>query len=138
VKPTERSVTFQLIAIPLIILFIFTLISTARKLNDKSPGLVIGIAGIIENSSFFPVGLISWGDVVSMYIKQYRSTRWLMIEVRDPEQYFSKDNFLTYAFQRLNQFIGGSSIFISSGLIDVDFDEMVGIINQYYEKYGRA
>ena len=138
VRPTERTVIFQLLAVPLIVLFGFSLISTARKLNKKSPGLVVSPKGILENSSFFPVGLIAWNDIVSIHVQQARSTRWLMIEVRNPEQYFAPDNLLIRTFQRLNSIFGAGAIFLSASLIDIDFDEMVSLIKQYHEKYGSA
>mgnify|MGYP003576158156 CR=1 FL=1 len=138
IRPTEGTPLFRLLAIPLILLFGFTLISAYRKLNTQSPGLVVSPKGIIENSSFSPVGLISWRDIVNMYVQQARSTRWLMIEVRNPEQYFSQDNRLLHFFQRLNSLFGGSAMFISTGLLDIEFDEMVVLVKEYYEKYNSA
>jgi hypothetical protein len=138
VRPTERTGLFQLVAIPLILLFGFALISAVRKLNTQSPGLVISSKGILENSSFFPVGVISWRDIVNMYIRQYKSTRWLMIEVQNPEQYFAQDNLLIHTVQKLNNTFGGSSIFLSVGLLDIEFDEMVELIQEYHKNYGSA
>ena len=136
IKPTERTPIFQLLATPLILLFAFVMISALRKLKNESPGLIVNSQGIIENSSFFPVGLIHWNDVISLYVQQARSSRWLMIQVRDPERYFNQDNYLIHAFQWLNSIFGGSSFFLSAGLIEIDFDEMVELMREYHKKYG--
>ena len=138
IKPTERTPIFQILSIPLILLFSFVLISALQKLKVTFPGLVVNSQGIIEKSSFFPVGLIHWSDVESMYVQQARSSRWLMIQVRDPERYYDQDNYIIRAFQWLNGIFGGSSFFLSAGLIDIDFDEMVELMRKYHKKYGSA
>lgn len=138
IKPTVRSSLLQILAIPLVLMFISLSILSTLKLNDKSPGLVINPQGIIENSSLFPVGLISWSDIVAIYVKQYRSSCWLMIEVKNPEHYFAQDNLLIHVFRRLNSFFGGSSLFLSAGFLAIDFDDMVDIVREYHKKYGSA
>jgi hypothetical protein len=136
--PTENSVLLEVVPLALILLFLVILISSWRRLSDKSPGLIISPKGVVENSSLFPVGLVIWKDVVGMYVKQYRSARWLMIEVCNPADYLSRDKLFVRMFRRLNSLYGGTPIFISAGLVDIDFDEMVSLIGMYCEKYGSA
>ena len=61
-----------------------------RKMFDNKPGLIIDSTGITDNSNASSVGLIEWNDISDIITKQIMSTKFLLINVTNPEKYIGK------------------------------------------------
>jgi hypothetical protein len=73
-----------------IIFFGAALIYGISKLFDNKPGLIIDENGISDNSNASSVGLINWSDIVEIKAEQVMSTKFLLIYVKNSEEYITK------------------------------------------------
>jgi len=107
-----------------------------RKLFDDKPGLAIGPDGIQDNSSAVSVGLIEWGDISGFRAVKVRSTKFIMIDVRNPESYIAKaKNGVVKKAMELNRALYGSPLAITSTSLKYNFTELEYLLLEAYEKY---
>lgn len=96
-----------------------------RKFSDKKPGLTINEQGIIDNSSGVPAGLIPWADIQEIKISQVMSQKFLMLILKNPEEYLEKvTNPLKRKTMKINYKTYGSPISISSNALQTNFDDL--------------
>jgi hypothetical protein len=62
------------------------------KLFDTKPGLVIDDNGILDNSSAASGHIIKWDRIVGLRIGQVKSTKFILIDLVDPEQFLNEMN----------------------------------------------
>lgn len=72
-----------------IIFFGFTAFFFLKKMSDKKPGLIINNEGIYDNSSATAIGLIPWSDITHFSISSVMNQQFLIIGLKDPEQYIT-------------------------------------------------
>jgi hypothetical protein len=60
------------------------------KLFDTKPGLIIDDKGILDNSSAASEHLITWDRIIGVRIGQVKSTRFILIDLADPEQFMNE------------------------------------------------
>ncbi|MGE8555712.1 MAG: STM3941 family protein [Chryseobacterium jejuense] len=83
-----RSEIFICLAGILAILFaVFCLSVLIKSFFTKTSNLIIDETGINDNSSFSSVGMILWEDIVSVKTITVVSTKFLLIEVKNPDKY---------------------------------------------------
>lgn len=100
-----------------------------RKMMDKRPGLIINKEGIIDNSSGVSAGLIPWNDIENITVTKVMSQRFLMIHVRNPQDYLSKvTNPIKRNTMALNYKSYGSPISISANALEIDFDNFYNLL----------
>ena len=109
-----------------------------KKLFDKRPGLILNSAGIVDNASAISAGLIPWSEVLSTEIFTIRRQRLLIIQIRGPEQYIESAGPLKRVLYNANRKMYGSPIVISSNTLQIDFAELLRLVNQYLQKYGNS
>ena len=105
------------------------------KLQDNNPGLIISHSGVIDNSSGVAVGEIQWSDVIEMTVLEINGQKMVCMIVHNPEQYIDRQKsfFRRFAMkQSLNMY--GTPLIISSVSIKISFDELLGVLNEYYMK----
>ncbi|MDO6431708.1 STM3941 family protein [Flavitalea sp. BT771] len=108
----------------------FTLV---RKLPDNRPGLIIDDQGITDNSSGVSAGLVLWEDVLEIKISTVYKNRFIMIVVRNPEEYIDRQtNLIKRKAMALNHRSYGSPISISANGLNANFDELYGIIRRQF------
>ena len=97
-----------------------------KKMFDKKIGLKIDSHGITDNSNASSVGLIEWNDITGIRVEQVMSTKFIMVDVEDPEKYIqqAKNNIMAKIL-RLNLSRYGSPISITSNTLRYDFDELI-------------
>ncbi len=61
-----------------------------KKLFDKKIGLTIDSIGITDNSSASSIGLIEWNDISGIRTEQIMSSKFLLIDIINPEKYIGK------------------------------------------------
>lgn len=120
-----NSTLILIIGITSIFLFGLAAVIIFRKFSNKKPGLIISNAGIVDNSSGVSAGIIPWSDIQDIKTAQVMSQRFLMIIVKNPQDYLDKvQNVLKKNAMKLNYKSYGSPIAISSNSLKIGFDEL--------------
>lgn len=116
--------------------FGFILVTLIKKrLFDKNIGIEVNEEGIIDNSSFVSIGLIKWEDIVSIEKSNVMSTHFLLINVKNPENYIKKAKGIKSKLLRGNYKSYGTPISISSNFINCNFAQLEDILLSSFEKY---
>ena len=100
-----------------------------KALPDKSPGLIINADGIVDNASAVAAGFIKWDDIQEIKVAQVMNQKFLMIIVRNPEEYINrgKGTIARNAMQ-MNYKSYGSPISISPNALAISFNELYRIV----------
>lgn len=101
-----------------------------RKLFDSSPGLIVNQHGIYDNSSAVAGDLIKWTDITGVEVGQVRSTRFLLIFVRNPEDVLKKANWFSRFWMTQNARLYGTPLSISANSLQCTFDELLQLVKQ--------
>lgn len=109
----------------------------ATKLFDKRAGLIIDENGITDNSNATSVGLISWDDIVSIETQQFNKTRFLLIIVKNPEEYIERVTGLKRQLLKSNMRYYGTPISITSTTLKYNFDDLEQLLRSNLKKFGR-
>ena len=107
------------------------------KFFDNKPGLEIDSFGVMDNASALAAGLIPWKDVVDTGIFEVQKQKMLVVKVSDPQKYMMRGTPLKRLLIKANHKMCGSPIVISPGALQINFDELVSLFDQYREKYGK-
>ena len=106
-----------------------------RKLPDKKPGLIIDGSGLIDNSGGLSAGRILWADILSISILEIQRQKLLMLEVKNPEAYISRQRSL---FKRkgmeLNHRMYGTPLSITANALKVPFGELFDLLQRRLEE----
>ena len=109
-----------------------------KKLFDKKPGLVFNNHGIISNSSGVSAGLIPWSEISGFDIYEVHKQKMLVILLKNPDKYIEMGNTLKRNLNKVNFKLCGSPIAITSNALQINFDELLKISNEYLAKYGSS
>lgn len=108
------------------------------KLFDRKPGLIFDAAGIVDNASGVSAGLIPWSEIIGAKTFSMRGQKFLIIELKEPEEYLGRGNWLKQLAVYANYKMCGSPITISATALKTGFSELLSLFNQYQQKYGNA
>lgn len=111
-------------------------ISAFRKFSDKKAGLIISQQGVTDNSSGVSAGLIPWTDIQKITVSQVMNQRFLLLIVRNPEEYLDKvKNPIKRNVMKANYKTYGSPISISANALDTDFDRLHQLLVEKLNEY---
>jgi len=97
----------------------------AKKLPDKTPGLIINDKGVTDNSGGVSVGLIPWSDIKAITLETAANQRFLMVIVKNPDEYIDRQKgFIKKKAMQMNYNTYGSPISISANGLKCNFDEL--------------
>lgn len=99
------------------------------KLFDTRPGLIIDKTGIYDNSSAAAGHLIKWERITGLRVVQVMSTKFILIDIEDPEQFMDEVNGIKKKLMWSTYKMYGTPTSISSSTLSCDFDELFEIIN---------
>lgn len=134
-----RSVTFiRMVGIVAILFFGLCLIILIKSLLTKKFNLIINEKGIIDNSSYVSVGAIFWSDINSIKKIDVMSTKFLLINVKDPNKYLNKESGIKRKILERTYKTYGTPISISSNTLSYNFDELEKAISKFYNEYKSA
>ena len=128
----------ELIRISGISAFLFStlcIIFISIKLFDKKPGLTIDKNGITDNSNYNKVGLIEWNEIIGIRTEQIMSTKFLLIDVQNPEKFIEKASRIKASLMRANMRMYNTPLSISSTALKYDFENLEKTIETEFEKY---
>jgi hypothetical protein len=126
------------VGIASIVLFGFFGTVALTKLLDRKPGLTFNAAGIIDNSSGVSAGLIPWSEIMGAKPLDVHRQKILLIEVKEPQKYLGRGNWLKQFAVNSSCKMYGSPIAISAVTLKTSFPELLSLFYQYQQKYGSA
>jgi hypothetical protein len=110
-----------------------------KKLFDKKIGLIIDSNGITDNSNASSIGLIEWNDISEIRIKQVMSTKFLLIDIVNPDKYIGKaKNGVQTKLLKANMNMYDTPLSITSNTLKYDFEELEKIIQTEFKKIKNA
>jgi hypothetical protein len=113
------------VGIASILFFGLCAVYLAKKLPDKTPGLIINDKGITDNSGGVSVGLIPWTDIKAITIETAANQKFLMVKVKNPDEYINgQKGFIKKKAMQMNYNTYGSPISISANGLKCNFDEL--------------
>lgn len=117
--------------------FGYAVITMIKKIFvDKSLGIIINEDGITDNSSYTGVGLIKWRDIKAIRKNEVASTKFLLIDLKNSEEYITKNKSkIKQKLLTMNYRSYGTPITISSNFIDCDFNVLEEVITNSLSKY---
>jgi len=89
------------------------------KLFDTKPGLVIDDKGILDNSSAASGHIIKWDRIVGLRIGQVKSTKFILIDIVDPEQFLNEVSGMTKTLMWGTYKMYGTPPSISSSTLNI-------------------
>ena len=106
-----------------------------KKMFDKKVGMIIDSSGITDNSNASSVGLIEWNDITDIITKQVMSTKFLLINVANPEKYIGKaKSGMKAKLLRLSMKMYKTPLSITSNTLKYDFGELEKLIQTEFER----
>jgi ABC-type cobalamin transport system permease subunit len=108
------------------------------KLFDKKYGLIIDKEGIIDNTNASSIGLIYWADILSIETQNVMSTRFLLIFIKNPENYLNRAKGLKRKLLYANMKMYGTPLSIISNSIKFNFDDLEDLIKDNLNEYQKT
>ena len=108
------------------------------KAFDKKPGLIVNKNGITDNSNFSSVGLIEWSEIIGIRTQQVMSTKFILIDVLNPEKFIQKSSKFKASLMKANLKMYGTPLSITSNSLKYNFDEMERLLKTEFDKYGNT
>jgi len=106
-----------------------------RKMFDNKPGLIIDSTGITDNSNESSIGLIEWNDISEIKIHQVMSTKFLLINVVNPEKYIGKAKSRIRAkLMRTNMEMTGTPLSITSNTLKYNFGKLEQLVQTEFNR----
>ena len=129
----------QTIGVLGLIFFGVTLSYGIKKLFDKKIGLIIDSKGITDNSNASSIGLIEWNDISEIRTKKVLSTKFLLIDVVNPDKYIQKAKSKFQAkLINLNMNRYKTPITITTNILKYDFEELKKLIHTEHKRNKNA
>uniref|UniRef100_UPI00404B9DB6 STM3941 family protein n=1 Tax=Gelidibacter sp. TaxID=2018083 RepID=UPI00404B9DB6 len=130
-----NSESIQIIGIVGILFFGAAAIYGTKKLFDKKIGLILDSNGITDNSNATSIGLIEWNDISDIRTKQVMSTKFLLIDIVNPEKYIGKaKNGIQSRLMKASMNMYETPLSITANTLSYDFVELEKLIQTAYKK----
>ncbi len=100
------------------------------KLFDTKPGLVIDDKGILDNSSAASGHIIKWDRIVGLRVGQVKSTKFILIDLVDPEQFMNEMKGIKKTLMWGTYKMYGTPTSILCSTLNCDFDKLYNLIDK--------
>jgi len=132
------ALLYKVVALAAILFFGMTGIYGLTKIFDNKPGLIINEHGLLDNSSAVSGNLIKWSDIEGFDLLQVSTTKFLLIFVKNPQDYLDKANWVSRFWMKMNNKYYGTPLSISSSSLQCNFEELLAEVNAKVGQYGSA
>lgn len=130
-----NSELIQIIGIVGILFFGAAAIYGLKKIFDKKIGLTLDSNGITDNSNASSIGLIEWNDILGIRTKQVMSTKFILIDIVNPEKYLGKaKNGIQSRLMKANMNMYETPLSITSNTLNYDFGELEKLIQTEFKR----
>jgi hypothetical protein len=109
-----------------------------RKLLEKKPGLVFNSAGLLDNASLVPAGVIPWSEITGVGALEVKKQTLLVVKLADPQKYIDGSGALKRALRRTTFSTYGSPVVIPLSAVNIGFNELLTLFNRYLPEHGKA
>lgn len=134
-RKAENPFIMRAIAVIAILFFGAILISVFKKLFQNRMGMIISDKGIWDNSNGVSIGLIEWQDIQNIRKSQVMLTKFLLIDVKNPEKYLNNaSSKFKASIMRRNMQTYGTPISISSGGLKWGFTKIESTIIREFKR----
>ncbi|UII81663.1 STM3941 family protein [Flagellimonas sp. CMM7] len=134
-RKAENPFIMRAIAVIAILFFGAILISVFKKLFENRMGMIISDKGIWDNSNGVSIGLIAWEDIQNIRKSQVMLTKFLLIDVKNPEKYIGNaSSKFKASIMRKNMQTYGTPISISSGGLKWGFSKIESTIIREFKR----
>ncbi len=107
-----------------------------KKISDTKVGVTLDKSGIVDHTNGGSIGLIKWKDISKIRTEQVMSTKFLLIDVKNPENYIDKaENAMKAKLMRTNMKVYGTPLSITSNSLKCNFDELERVVRASLKKY---
>lgn len=100
------------------------------KLLDVKPGLILDDEGIHDNSNASSAQLIKWEQVKGIRIKQVMSTKFILIDIHDPQGFMANIGGLKKRLMMGNYKMYGTPVSITSSSLKCNTDYLFKVISE--------
>lgn len=133
---SDNPYVIKFVGYLLIVIFGFLAWFFGKKLFDKKPGLAIDEEGVLDYSSGLNIGKVFWRDVVDIREKSANGQRFMMVDVKNPEEYIEREvNPLKKRIMGINNRLYQTPINITSKGLNVEFEELYQLITESFAKF---
>jgi hypothetical protein len=115
---------------------LMTAASAMSVLNKKDAGIQFNANGIIDQSTQISAGLIEWKAVSA--IETNASKKMILVFVKKPEVFIknAKNRAVKQLYER-NMQLYKTPLIIEAGYLDVSFDELKKLAEEYWKRFGK-
>jgi len=104
--------------------------------STGSPKLILDSSGIDIQLGIRPPGLIHWNEIEGFKIKKIHSIPLLGIILKDPESAYRSSNPISRLYHKLNRRLYDASWFLSAKTLDIEFDQLVELVEEFHRANG--
>lgn len=98
----------------------------AIKIFNKKPGLILNKDGITDQTSAIGIGIIQWTDIKSIYLEKVSEQSFIMIEVKNPQQYLQKQkNPIARRAMEINMQLYKTPLHINVSLLTINATDLL-------------
>ena len=105
------------------------------KFFDSKIGLAITDTGIIDNTKASSVGLINWSDVTKITIKQVKTTKFLLVFIKDSQKYLLRVGPFKRKLLQASIKMYGTPLSITSNTLKYNFTDLEKLLQQELDIY---
>jgi hypothetical protein len=130
------SIFIPLVCIIAIVFFGAIAFSSLQKLLvSSSIGLKIDSRGVEDHSSGVSIGFLPWDQIIDYQIIQVQTSRFILIEIQNPESLIEPFSGLKKFFLKANYKRYGTPVSISAAGLDCDFIYLHRIMEEAFQRY---
>ena len=109
-----------------------------KKLLEKKPGLTFNSAGLFDNASLVPAGVIPWSEITGVGALEVKKQTLLVVKLTDPQKYIDGSSALKRALRRTTFSTYGSPVVIPLSAVNIGFNELLILFNRYLLEHGKT
>ena len=106
----------------------------AIKIFNKKPGLILNKDGITDQTSAIGIGLIQWSDIKNIYLEKVSEHPFIMIEVKNPQQYLQKQkNPIARRAMEINMQLYKTPLHINISLLNINAADLLDKVQTHFK-----
>lgn len=113
-------------------------IAIAKKLRDRSPGLVISAKGIQDTPSAISFGLIRWSEISEIRECQMAGQRFVVVMKSSYDKLFSDAGPFKRKLHAANIRLCGSPVSLCANPLTIDHASLLQLLQAQFAKYQAA
>ena len=126
------SLPFAAVCVVLFFMSFYLIYKAIKQIRSKDRiGLILNDEGCFLKLS--KVGIVSWNDVSSIYLKRVNGTKQVFLRLVNPDRYVNRKE----VNQALKKFIIEYGVAIPSSDLSINIDELHNLIEKYFESSKR-